>query len=57
MVSLSPSKQVRLLYLNAGHDRSIPHHLQFILCFTIILSTDVVCLLTSQLKALLNTPK
>jgi len=56
MISLSPSKQVRLLYLNAGQDRSVPHHLQFIVCSTIILSLDVVCLLSSQLKALLNTP-
>jgi hypothetical protein len=29
MISLSPSKQVLLLYLYIGHDRSIPHQLQF----------------------------
>ena len=57
LISLSPSKQVLLLYLNVGHDRSIPHHVQFTVCFTIILPLDVVGLLSSQLKALLNTPR
>jgi hypothetical protein len=57
MISLSPSKRALLLYLKVGHDLSIPHHLQFTVCFTIILPLDVVGLLSSQLKALLNTPR
>jgi len=36
MISLIPSKQVLLMYLNLGYDRSIPHHLQFTVCFTIL---------------------